>query len=366
MRSVRQFTVIPAVPPALQALTEVARNLHWTWDRETQRLFQQLDPALWTRTGRDPLRLLAEISETRWAALSTDNAIIEATNAAHRRLRDAIDAPRWFQGRAESPLGLVAYFSPEFGLSETLPQYSGGLGVLAGDHLKAASDLGLPLVAVGLLYAEGYFRQRLNADGMQEERYPPLDPHGLALTDTNTQVEVDLGELARLGGVLQELLELVEVTEGLEHLRHVAEPHRLVALHAHRLLPRQVRERSLEVAAQFVHLPPQVHVVEQGLGQLLELGALLDRKPRDVAIEQAYRTGAEADRRHGAVDGVDLHEQVLELRPLRRAVRELVGRRVERAVGALGKGVGPAQSRILDQDRVPAAVADLDGIVLLR
>ena len=91
MRSVRQFTVIPAVPPALQALTEVARNLHWTWDRETQRLFQQLDPALWTRTGRDPLRLLAEITETRWATLSADQAVIDATNEAHRRLRDAID-----------------------------------------------------------------------------------------------------------------------------------------------------------------------------------------------------------------------------------------------------------------------------------
>ena len=161
MRSVRQFTVIPAVPPALQALTEVARNLHWTWDRETQRLFQQLDPALWTRTGRDPLRLLAEITETRWATLSTDQAVIDATNEAHRRLRDAIDAPRWFQGRHESDLRQIAYFSPEFGISETLPQYSGGLGVLAGDHLKAASDLGLPLVAIGLLYAEGYFRQQI-------------------------------------------------------------------------------------------------------------------------------------------------------------------------------------------------------------
>ena len=199
MRSVRQFTVIPAVPPALQALTEVARNLHWTWDRETQRLFQQLDPALWTRTGRDPLRLLAEITETRWATLSTDQAVIDATNEAHRRLRDAIDAPRWFQGRHESDLRQIAYFSPEFGISETLPQYSGGLGVLAGDHLKAASDLGLPLVAIGLLYAEGYFRQRLNADGYQEERYPPLDPHAIATVPTDIQVTVDMaGEAVRI------------------------------------------------------------------------------------------------------------------------------------------------------------------------
>ncbi len=192
MRSVRQFNVIPAVPAALQALTEVASNLHWTWDRETKALFEELDPNAWKLTGNDPLRLLATITATRWAELAADAHIIDATAAAAERLRDAIESPRWFQGRTDSPLGLVAYFSPEFGLSETLPQYSGGLGVLAGDHLKAASDLGLPLVAVGLLYAEGYFRQRLNADGLQEERYPPLDPHGLALEPTGVQVAIDM------------------------------------------------------------------------------------------------------------------------------------------------------------------------------
>jgi starch phosphorylase len=199
MRSVRQFNVVPAVPAPLQTLTEVASNLRWTWDRDTQALFAQLDPAAWKASGRDPLRLLASITATRWAELAADPAIVAATEAAGARLRDAVEAPRWFQTRADSPLGQVAYFSPEFGLSETLPQYSGGLGVLAGDHLKAASDLGLPLVAVGLLYAEGYFRQRLNADGMQEERYPPLDPHGLALTPTGVQVELDVaGDLVRV------------------------------------------------------------------------------------------------------------------------------------------------------------------------
>ncbi len=192
MRSVRQFTVIPAVPVPLQTLTELASNLRWTWDRETQALFERLDPTTWQAAGRDPLRLLAAISAPRWAELAADPDIVAAAEAAVARLRDAVESPRWFQGRAPSPLDLIAYFSPEFGISETLPQYSGGLGVLAGDHLKAASDLGLPLVAVGLLYAEGYFRQRLNADGMQEERYPPLDPHGLALTPTGVQVSLDL------------------------------------------------------------------------------------------------------------------------------------------------------------------------------
>ena len=194
MRAVREFNVVPAIPTPLAALTEVAFNLHWTWDRQTQALFERLDPALWLSTGRDPLRLLAAISAPRWAELAHDAEIVAATTAAADRLHDAMSAPRWFQGRTDSPLGLVAYFSPEFGISETLPQYSGGLGILAGDHLKAASDLGLPLAAVGLLYAEGYFRQRLNADGMQEERYPPLDPLGLALHPTDVQVSLQIGE----------------------------------------------------------------------------------------------------------------------------------------------------------------------------
>ena len=199
MRAVRQFNVVPAIPPRLAALGSLANNIHWTWDRQTQALFAQLDPALWESSGHDPLRLIAGITAGRWAELSADPEIVARTDAAADRLAQATTEPRWFQGRAESPLQLVAYFSPEFGLTETLPQYSGGLGILAGDHLKAASDLGLPLVAIGLLYAEGYFRQRLNADGYQEERFPRLDTHGLALTPTGVQVSVEMGDdIARL------------------------------------------------------------------------------------------------------------------------------------------------------------------------
>ncbi len=192
MRAVRHFTVVPAIPPALDALRELATNLHWTWDRDTKHLFERLDPAQWAASGNDPLRLLASIEPARWAELAADAGIVEETRQAEARLRAALDEPRWFQGRTDSPLHLVAYFSPEFGISETLPQYSGGLGVLAGDHLKATSDLGVPLVAIGLLYAEGYFRQRLNADGYQEERFPRLDTSGLAITDTGVVVTVDI------------------------------------------------------------------------------------------------------------------------------------------------------------------------------
>ena len=199
MRAVRQFNVVPAIPTRLAALASLANNLHWTWDRETKALFGRLDPELWESSGRDPLRLIAGITAVRWDELAADPDIAALTDEAAERLAQAMTEPRWFQGRPDSPLQQVAYFSPEFGLTETLPQYSGGLGILAGDHLKAASDLGLPLVAIGLLYAEGYFRQRLNADGYQEERFPRLDNHGLALTPTGVQVSVDMAdEIARL------------------------------------------------------------------------------------------------------------------------------------------------------------------------
>ncbi len=192
MRAVRHFTVVPAIPASLAALRGLATNLRWTWDRETKHLFERLDPPTWATSEGDPQRLLASISPERWAELAADAGVVAETESARSRLEAAIAEPRWFQARNESPLHLVAYFSPEFGISETLPQYSGGLGILAGDHLKAASDLGTPLVAIGLLYAEGYFRQRLNADGYQEERFPRLDPSGLALTDTGVNVVVDL------------------------------------------------------------------------------------------------------------------------------------------------------------------------------
>ena len=191
---VREPKLAPRIPSAFAALSALTSNLHWTWDRDTQQLFQALDPDLWQSTGGDPLQLIAAITPDRWQELADDAAIVTATHQAAQRLQTALTERRWFQERADSPLGLVAYFSPEFGISETLPQYAGGLGVLAGDHLKAASDLGVPLAAIGLLYDEGYFRQRLDTDGMQEERYPPLDPHSLPLHATGVQVSLELAD----------------------------------------------------------------------------------------------------------------------------------------------------------------------------
>jgi starch phosphorylase len=204
MRTIRRFRVEPSIPEPLLPLRRLATNLHWTWDRELKALFAKLHPDAWERSGHDPVRVLEAITVDEWAALAADPEVVADVAAAQERLEVAVTSERWFQTHVErpagrNPLGLVAYFSPEFGLSETLPQYSGGLGVLAGDHLKAASDLGVPLVGVGLLYAEGYFRQRLNADGWQEERFPRLDPAGLAISDTGEQVIVELaGEPVRV------------------------------------------------------------------------------------------------------------------------------------------------------------------------
>ncbi|MCU1399190.1 MAG: glgP [Acidimicrobiales bacterium] len=195
MQSVRQFSVDPAVPEALSGLNQLANNLHWCWDREVQQLFAGLHPDAWAESGHQPLAMLGMITPTEWARLAKDPSVVTAVADAVDRLDAALTSPRWFQTKssdAPSPLDLVAYFSPEFGISETVPQYSGGLGILAGDHLKASSDLGIPLVGIGLLYAEGYFRQSLDADGWQQERFPRLEPTAMALTNTGLHVSIDL------------------------------------------------------------------------------------------------------------------------------------------------------------------------------
>jgi starch phosphorylase len=167
-------------------------NLRWSWDDRTQDLFRWVEPDRWEASGHDPIRLLGMVDRRRLDALAADRAFLSFLTEVHDDLRRDLEADRWFQGR-QSPLRSVAYFSPEFGIAEALPQYSGGLGVLAGDHLKAASGLGVPLIGVGLFYHQGYFRQELNADGWQQERYVDLDPHAMALSQCEgVRVEVDL------------------------------------------------------------------------------------------------------------------------------------------------------------------------------
>jgi glycogen phosphorylase len=193
MRALRSFTVRPHLPDPLAPMLDLAMNLRWSWDDRTRDVFRWVDPDAWEVTGHDPVRLLGLVPKERFEQLAGDAAFLGLLDDVHGELRRYLEMPRWFQGRSRSPLRRVAYFSPEFGIAEALPQYSGGLGVLAGDHLKAASALGVPLVGVGLLYREGYFRQELDADGWQRERYVQLDPYAMALEPVEgVRVSVDL------------------------------------------------------------------------------------------------------------------------------------------------------------------------------
>jgi glycogen phosphorylase len=199
MRALRSFAVRASLPESLAALESIAMNLRWSWIPEAVELFRWVEPDAWERSGHDPIRMLGMVSSERFAELEADGPFTSFLASCEEDLKRYLEEPRPFRQRSDqSSIRTVAYFSPEFGVGEALPVYSGGLGVLAGDHLKAASDLGLPLVGVGLLYRQGYFRQQLNADGWQQERYPALDPHGMSLTlladpqGTPLKIDVDL------------------------------------------------------------------------------------------------------------------------------------------------------------------------------
>lgn len=182
MKSIRKFTVRAVVPVRLGALEELAANLRWAWHEPTRRLFEHIDLDAWSRSERDPVTFLGEVDPARLDGLAADDDYVAWAEREREGLRRYLEEPRWYQGLEGERPGLVAYFSPEYGITAALPQYSGGLGILAGDHLKAASDLGVPIVAVGLFYKAGYFAQSISSDGWQQERYPVQDPDGLPLT----------------------------------------------------------------------------------------------------------------------------------------------------------------------------------------
>ena len=197
MRAIRRFTVRAALPDSLAPLRELTLNLRWSWHAETRDLFAAIDPAGWDASGQDPVALLGEVPPAQLDSLGQDPAFLRRLEEAAGELHHYLSGPRWYQlsaGRvagqpgpdgaagADGAPAAIAYFSPEYGITEALPQYSGGLGILAGDHLKAGSDLGVPLIGVGLLYRHGYFTQSLSPEGWQMERYPASDPNGLPLT----------------------------------------------------------------------------------------------------------------------------------------------------------------------------------------
>src|SRR5580698_3066491 len=170
-------TLARFIAPAQERLWALARNLWWSWDNDTNSLFRDLDPARWRELNHNPVSLLTELPLAKLEQRAGELVLHGRINYAYRRMQEYLQADRtWGASHAgvlrPRPVG---YFSAEFGIHESLPIYSGGLGVLAGDHIKSASDLDIPLIAVGLFYGQGYFRQRLDRNGWQQEEYLPTD-----------------------------------------------------------------------------------------------------------------------------------------------------------------------------------------------
>ena len=183
LRALSTFKILPKLPPALLPLSQVAYNLRWCWDHGAIELFRRLDADLWESCGHNPVLLLGSIEQSRLESAATDESFLAHLSGVTAQFDTYLKGEgTWFQREhAKDKNSLIAYFSAEFGITESLSIFAGGLGVLAGDHLKAASDLGLPLVGMGLLYQQGYFRQYLNAAGWQQEAFEDNDFYTLPI-----------------------------------------------------------------------------------------------------------------------------------------------------------------------------------------
>jgi len=179
MKTLRTFVIVPALPKRLAPLLTIARNLWWSWHPGAVELFERVDPEVWQATHHNPVQLLGRVSRRQLEALAEDDSFTSHMETVAQRLDEYLHAPSWFTKHHSGEEGLIAYFSAEYGFHECLPIYSGGLGILSGEHLKSASDLGLPMVGVGLAYRHGYFRQYLSSDGWQQETYPENTFHSL-------------------------------------------------------------------------------------------------------------------------------------------------------------------------------------------
>ncbi|MFQ5501584.1 MAG: alpha-glucan family phosphorylase [Phycisphaerae bacterium] len=183
MYRLRTYTVVPAIPEPLSRLRELAYNLWWTWNGDARDLFRRLDSDLWEEIVGNPVQFLTHVAQNRLDQAASDPAYLAEMNRVLQAFDTYLARKAWFaRSHPDFTDACIAYFSMEFGIHESLPIYSGGLGILAGDHLKSASDLGIPLVGVGLMYRQGYFQQRLSSDGWQLEEYPALDFYQMPAT----------------------------------------------------------------------------------------------------------------------------------------------------------------------------------------
>ncbi len=194
MKILGRMAVFPVIPARINRLHELAYNLWWSWNAEAQNLYRTIDADLWQRSVHNPVRLLREAAPERLQALAEDQTFLEQYDQVMQAFDGYMKAGHsWFgQTHPELLNQTIAYFSMEFGLHESLPIYSGGLGILSGDHCKEASDLGLPLVGVGFLYPQGYFSQRINVDGMQEATYNKLRFSEVSATPAVTPAGVEV------------------------------------------------------------------------------------------------------------------------------------------------------------------------------
>ncbi|MCP4727137.1 MAG: glycosyltransferase family 1 protein [bacterium] len=183
MKNITPFNVYPSLPKNIRALEKIVNNIYWTWDHDSVTLFLRIDRELWESTHHNPVLMLGMIDQEKLEELSNNDSFVAHVARIEKRLDDYLNGETWYSKNCRNGGdSTIAYFSFEYGITECLEIYSGGLGMLAGDHLKSASDLGLPLVGVGLLYQEGYFRQYLNIDGWQQESYPKNDFYNLPIT----------------------------------------------------------------------------------------------------------------------------------------------------------------------------------------
>ncbi len=190
MKPIRQLSVVPTLPENLEPLRELAMNLWWTWDNEALSLFRHLDSDLWEETYHNPVAMLGRISQEQLENTAKNDVFLAHLDLIYSKFKNYLSSPSWFETFSDDNILSnisIAYFSMEFGLTECMPLYSGGLGVLAGDHLKSTSYLGLPFVGVGLLYQHGYFRQTLTSDGWQMADYPTNDFYNMPITPEYTE-----------------------------------------------------------------------------------------------------------------------------------------------------------------------------------
>ena len=192
-------TVKPKIPEPLLPLEELAHNLWLSWNFDAIMLFIRLDYDIWLQSQQNPAKMLGMVSQERYEQMAQDDSYLAALNDVYQRFTRYREGETWYKGGFEDR---VAYFSMEYGLDISLPIYSGGLGILSGDHIKTSSDLGLPLVGVGLLYRQGYFRQYLNPDGYQQEEYPENDwynmPVGQCKNPDGSSVKISVDMAGRL------------------------------------------------------------------------------------------------------------------------------------------------------------------------